>query len=427
MALTPIPEVLEALKAGRIVLVADDEGRENEGDAIMAAEFATKETMAWIVKHSSGLVCAPMSRDVADRLNLPVMVERNQDARTTAYTISVDAAEGVTTGISASDRARTVNILANPDSVPADLIRPGHILPLRAVDGGVIQRAGHTEATVDLLRLAGLNPVGVIAEIVAEDGDMMRMPGLEELAHKESMPLTTVAALIDYLEAHPLPARIEGELDAHRVAFEVETNVPTDLGTFRMRGYRDQATGTDHVAIVAGNPDGENVLVRVHSECLTGEALHSLKCECGPQLDEALRMIEADPNGGVVLYMRGQEGRGIGLVNKFKAYKLQEQGLDTLDANLALGFPADARDYTAAARMLDDMGIRSVRLLSNNPEKKRQLEQYGIHINDLVPLVVGLGEFNTGYLNVKRDRMGHQLPGVLPAIEPAETHKEVTA
>ena len=427
MALTPIPEVLEALKAGRIVLVADDEGRENEGDAIMAAEFATKETMAWIVKHSSGLVCAPMSRDVADRLNLPVMVERNQDVRTTAYTISVDAAEGVTTGISASDRARTVNILANPDSVPADLIRPGHILPLRAVDGGVLQRAGHTEATVDLLRLAGLNPVGVIAEIVAEDGDMMRMPGLEQLAQRENMPLTTVAALIDYIEAHPLPARIEGELDAHRVAFEVETNVPTDIGTFRMRGYRDHSTGTDHVAIVAGNPDGENVLVRVHSECLTGEALHSLKCECGPQLDEALRMIEADPIGGVVLYMRGQEGRGIGLVNKFKAYKLQEQGLDTLDANLALGFPADARDYTAAARMLDDMGIRSVRLLSNNPEKKRQLENYGIQINDLVPLVVGLGEYNMGYLNVKRDRMGHQLPGVLPAIEPAETHKEVTA
>ena len=427
MALTPIPEVLEALKAGRIVLVADDEGRENEGDAIMAAEFATKETMAWIVKHSSGLVCAPMSRDVADRLNLPIMVERNQDVRTTAYTISVDAAQGVTTGISASDRARTVNILANPDSVPADLIRPGHILPLRAVDGGVLQRAGHTEATVDLLRLAGLNPVGVIAEIVAEDGDMMRMPGLEQLAERESMPLTTVAALIDYIEAHPLPARIEGELDAHRVAFEVETNVPTDIGTFRMRGYRDHSTGTDHVAIVAGNPDGENVLVRVHSECLTGEALHSLKCECGPQLDEALRMIEADPNGGVVLYMRGQEGRGIGLVNKFKAYKLQEQGLDTLDANLALGFPADARDYTAAARMLADMGIRSVRLLSNNPEKKRQLENYGIQINDLVPLVVGLGEYNTGYLKVKRDRMGHQLPGVLPAIEPAQTHKEVTA
>ncbi|MEG0028542.1 MAG: GTP cyclohydrolase II, partial [Aurantimicrobium sp.] len=304
---------------------------------------------------------------------------------------------------------------------------PGHVLPLRAVDGGVHERPGHTEAAVDLMRLAGLQPVGVIAEVVDEDGDMMRMPGLEKLAERENMPLTTVAALIDYLEAHPLPARVEGELDAHRVAFEVETNVPTENGTFRMRGYRDQATGTDHVAIVAGNPDGENVLVRVHSECLTGEALHSLKCECGPQLDEALRMIEADPAGGVVLYMRGQEGRGIGLVNKFKAYKLQEQGLDTLDANLALGFPADARDYTAAARMLDDMGISSVRLLSNNPEKKRQLEQFGIKINDLVPLVVGLGEFNTGYLNVKRDRMGHQLPGTLPAIDPAPKAKEVTA
>lgn len=427
MALTPIPKVLEALKAGRIVLVADDEGRENEGDAIMAAEFATKESIAWIVKNSSGLICAPMSRDVADRLNLPIMVEHNQDTRKTAYTLTVDAAEGVTTGISASDRALTLNVLANPLSVSHDLIRPGHILPLRAVDGGVLERPGHTEAAVDLLRLAGLSPVGVIAEIVDEDGDMMRMPGLEKLADKENMPLTTVAALINYLEAHPLPARIEGEMDKDRVVFEVETNVPTENGTFRMRGYRDRTTGTDHVAIVAGNPGGEDVLVRVHSECLTGEALHSLKCECGPQLDEALRMIEADPNGGVVLYMRGQEGRGIGLVNKFKAYQLQEQGFDTLDANLALGLPADARDYTAAARMLDEMGIRSVRLLSNNPEKKRQLEKYGIKINDLVPLVVGLGEYNTGYLNVKRDRMGHQLPGILPAIEPAVTAKEVTA
>ncbi len=427
MALTPIPEVLDALRAGKIVLVADDEGRENEGDAIMAAEFATRETIAWIVKHSSGLLCAPMQRDVADRLNLPIMVEHNQDTRKTAYTQTVDAAQGVTTGISASDRALTLTVLANPASVSHDLIRPGHILPLRAVDGGVLERPGHTEAAVDLLRLAGLNPVGVIAEIVDEDGDMMRMPGLEKLAEKEQMPLTTVAALVNYLEAHPLPARIDGELDKERVAFEVETHVPTDIGTFTMRGYRDRATGADHVAIVAGNPDGEDVLVRVHSECLTSEALHSLKCECGPQLDEALRMIENDPNGGVVLYMRGHEGRGIGLVNKFKAYKLQEEGLDTMDANLALGLPADARDYTAAARMLDDMGIRSVRLLSNNPEKKRQLEQFGITINGLVPLVVGLGEHNTGYLSVKRDRMGHQLPGVLPAIEQTTPAQEVTA
>jgi 3,4-dihydroxy 2-butanone 4-phosphate synthase/GTP cyclohydrolase II len=415
MSLTPIPEVLDALRAGRIVLVADDEGRENEGDAVMAAEFGTQESIAWIVRHSSGLLCAPMSRDVADRLNLPIMVERNEDTRTTAYTISVDAAEGVTTGISASDRARTAQVLANPASKAHDLIRPGHVLPLRAVDGGVVQRAGHTEAAVDLMRLAGLQPVAIIAEVVAEDGNMMRMPGLTELAAAENMPLTTVAALVEYLESNPLPKRSGADLNEYRVAFEVETTVPTENGTFRMRGYRDRATGADHVAIISGNPGPDDVLVRVHSECLTGEALHSLKCECGPQLDEALRTIERE--GGVVLYMRGHEGRGIGLVNKFKAYKLQEQGLDTLDANLALGLPADARDYTAAARMLDDMGIRSVRLLSNNPEKKRQLEQHGIRITGLEPLVVGLGEFNTGYLGVKRDRMGHQLPGELPVIE----------
>lgn len=416
MALTPIPDVLDALRAGKIVLVADDEGRENEGDAIMAAQFATKESIAWIVKHSSGLLCAPMCRNTADRLNLPIMVEQSEDTRKTAYTLTVDAAEGVITGISASDRARTFQVLADAASTSHDLIRPGHVLPLRAVDGGVLERPGHTEAAVDLLRLAGLRPVGVIAEIVAEDGDMMRMPGLSELAARDNMPLTTVAALAEYLQSNPLPVRDDDELDADRVAFEVETTVPTDLGVFRMRGYRDRATGADHVAIVAGNPDGENVLVRVHSECLTGEAFHSLKCECGPQLDEAMRTIQNE-GGGVVLYMRGHEGRGIGLVNKFKAYKLQEQGLDTLDANLALGFPADARDYTAAARMLDDMGIRSIRLLSNNPEKQRQLLEQGIRINGLVPLIVGLGEHNTGYLGVKRDRMGHQLPGTLPVLE----------
>lgn len=426
MTLTPMPEVLEALRQGRIVLVADDEGRENEGDAIMAAEFATKESIAWIVRHSSGLLCAPMPRDVADKLNLPIMVERNQDTRRTAYTISVDAAQGVTTGISASDRALTLRVLANPESVSSDLIRPGHVLPLRASDGGVLERPGHTEATVDLLRLAGLNPVGVIAEIVAEDGDMMRMPGLLELGKKDNLPVTTVEALRQYLVKNPLPTRTEEELSANRVSFEVETNVPTENGTFRMRGYRDHATGTDHVAIISGEIREEGTLVRVHSECLTGEALHSLKCECGPQLDEALRTIEQ--NGGVVLYLRGQEGRGIGLVNKFKAYKLQEEGLDTLDANLALGLPADARDYTAAARMLDDLGVKSVRLLSNNPEKKRQLESHGIAISDLVPLIVGLSEHNTGYLSVKRDRMGHNIPGSLPALSTIDhKKKEVTS
>ena len=426
MSLTPMPEVLAALRAGRVVLVADDEGRENEGDAVASAELATKETIAWIVRNSSGLLCAPMPRNVADRLNLPIMVERNQDTRKTAYTVTVDAAVGVTTGISASDRATTLRALANPESVPSDLIRPGHILPLRSVDGGVMSRAGHTEAAVDLMRLAGLSPVAVISEIVAEDGDMMRMPGLLELGERDNIPVTTIAALIEWLKAFPLDEPSAETLDEHRVAFEVETTVPTEFGTFRMRGYRDHATGADHIAIVSGNPGAENALVRVHSECVTGEALHSLKCECGPQLNDALTTINRD--GGVVLYMRGHEGRGIGLVNKFKAYKLQETGLDTLDANLALGLPADARDYTAAARILDDMGIRSVRLLSNNPEKQRQLEDHGITINALVPLVVGLGKFNTEYLSVKRDRMGHQLPGGLAALgSAAKNQKEVTS
>jgi 3,4-dihydroxy 2-butanone 4-phosphate synthase/GTP cyclohydrolase II len=425
MSLTPIPEVLAALRAGRVVIVADDEGRENEGDAIASAELATKESVAWIVKNSSGLLCAPMPRDFADRLNLPIMIERSQDSRKTAYTITVDAAIGVTTGISATDRAMTLRALANPASVPRDLIRPGHVLPLRAVDGGVMARAGHTEAAVDLLRMAGLSPVGVIAEIVADDGDMMRMPGLLELGLRDNVPVTTIAAMILWLNTHPLEEPSAEVLDAHRVAFEVETTVPTEFGTFRMRGYRDHTTGADHIAIVSGTPAAENALVRVHSECVTGEALHSLKCECGPQLNEALRTINSE--GGVVLYMRGHEGRGIGLVNKFKAYKLQEEGFDTLDANLALGLPADARDYTAAARMLDDMGIRSIRLLSNNPDKQRQLEDHGITITALVPLVVGIGEFNTEYLGVKRDRMGHQLPGRFPALESVTAgQKEVT-
>jgi len=408
MSLTPLPQVLDELRAGKPVLVADDEGRENEGDAIMAAQFATKEWIAWIVRNSSGLLCAPMPRDIADRLNLPIMVEHSEDSRTTAYTVSVDAAHGISTGISATDRALTLRTLADPTSTATDLIRPGHILPLRAVDGGVRERGGHTEATIDLLRLAGLEPVGVIAEIVDEDGDMMRMPELRKLSEREGLAITTVAAIAAYLEAHPDEALPDHSLDLNRVEFIVETNVPTEYSDLTMRGYKDHTTGTDHVAIVSGPLRKNGTLVRVHSECLTGEAFGSLKCECGPQLDEALRMIVRE--GGVVLYLRGHEGRGIGLVNKFKAYKLQEQGLDTLDANLALGFPADARDYVAAARMLYNLGIESVRLMSNNPEKGRQLEEYGIAIEGYVPLVVGLGAYNTGYLDVKRDRMGHTLP-----------------
>ncbi|MTA82221.1 MAG: GTP cyclohydrolase II [Actinobacteria bacterium] len=415
MKLTPMPEVLDALRAGKPVLVADDEGRENEGDAIMAAELATPEWVGWIIRNSSGLLCAPVSRDIADGLNLPIMVERNEDTRRTAYTVTVDASHGITTGISATDRSRTLNVLANPESTSHDLIRPGHILPLRAMDGGVHERAGHTEAAIDLMRLAGLRPAAVIAEIVDDAGEMMRMPELMALGRKTDIPVTTVAALMAWIDEHGIERPKLEDLNQKRVHFEVETTVPTEFGLLTFRGYRDRMTGSDHVAIVSGKPTKNGTLVRVHSECLTGEALGSLKCECGPQLDEALRTIARE--GGVVLYMRGHEGRGIGLVNKFKAYRLQEEGLDTLDANLALGFPADARDYTAAARMLEDLGIESVRLLSNNPEKRRQLIEHGIQIDGLVPLVVGLGDFNVGYLDVKRDRMGHQLPTVLPILE----------
>ncbi|MEI5584949.1 MULTISPECIES: 3,4-dihydroxy-2-butanone-4-phosphate synthase [unclassified Agromyces] len=415
MSLATMPEVLEALRAGKPVIVADDEGRENEGDAIMAAEFATQEWIAWMVRHTSGYLCAPMPNAAADRLGLPLMVERNEDARGTAYTVSVDAADRISTGISASDRAHTLRILADPEATPDRLIRPGHILPLRAVDGGVRERAGHTEAAVDLMRLAGLSPVGVIGELVDDDGEMMRLPRLIAFAEQEGLPVTTVEALIAWLREHH-----EGEdlaageapepiAESPRVQFEVETNLPTVHGTFRVRAYRDRSTGADHLAIIAGDPgaDPAGAIARVHSECLTGEAMGSLKCECGPQLDTALATIAE--HGGVVVYLRGHEGRGIGLINKLRAYRLQEGGLDTLDANLALGLPIDARDFTAASAILDDLGVERVRLLTNNPEKVRQLEAHGIRVSDRLPLVVGVGAGNAGYLETKRTRMGHSI------------------
>ena len=415
MSLATIPEVLDALRAGKPVIVADDEARENEGDAIMAAEFATQEWIAWMVRNTSGFLCAPMPNSVADRLQLPPMVQRNEDARGTAYTISVDAADRNSTGISAGERAHTLRVLADPDATPDKLIRPGHVLPLRAVDGGVRERAGHTEAAVDLMRLAGLSPVGVIAEIVAEDGEMMRLPGLIELGERDHLPVTTVAALVAYLhEWHEgqdlaLDGLAAPVSETSRVQFEVETRLPTAHGTFRVRAYRDRSTGADHVAIISGSPaaDASGAIVRVHSECLTGEAFGSLKCECGPQLDAALEAIQ--DSGGVVVYLRGHEGRGIGLINKLRAYRLQEDGLDTLDANLALDLPVDARDYTAASAILDDLGIDRVRLLTNNPEKVRQLEAHGIRVAERLPLVVGVGSGNAAYLETKRTRMGHSI------------------
>ena len=409
MSLSSIAEVLAALRAGTPVIVADDEGRENEGDAIMAAEFASQEWIAWMVRHTSGYLCAPMTNDIADRLELPLMVPKTQDSLRTAYTITVDAASGVTTGISAADRAHTLRVLAEPGSTPESLIRPGHVIPLRAVPGGVRERSGHTEATVDLLKLAGLTPVGVIGELVTDSGEMMRLPGLIELGETTGLPVTTVAAIIDWLKANNdaiEPGGIAPVAESSRVLFEVETTVPTVHGEFRMRAYRDRTTGADHVAIVAGEL-GANPLVRVHSECLTGEAFGSLKCECGPQLTASLDAIAQD--GGVVIYLRGHEGRGIGLINKLRAYRLQEDGLDTLDANVALGLPIDAREYRAASAILDDLGIHSVRLLTNNPEKVRQLEANGITVSELVPLVVGLDSHNEAYLETKRSRMGHTI------------------
>ncbi|MDR2999449.1 MAG: 3,4-dihydroxy-2-butanone-4-phosphate synthase, partial [Microbacterium sp.] len=318
MSLSTITEALDALRAGRPVIVADDENRENEGDIIISAELATPETMAWMVRWTSGLICAPMPADLADRLNLPPMVETNEDARSTAYTVSVDAAEGVTTGISAHDRSLTLNVLANPESTAASVIRPGHILPLRAVDGGVRQRGGHTEAGVELMKLAGLQPVAAIAEVVAEDGSMMRLPALIELGERDGVPVITIEQLIRHLnETDPRDeADCVAQKTQRRVSLRADATVPTEHGTFRFLAYKDRITGTDHIAVVSGEP-GETALVRVHSECLTGEAFGSLKCECGPQLQAALDAIEQE--GGVVIYMRGHEGRGIGLINKLRA------------------------------------------------------------------------------------------------------------
>jgi 3,4-dihydroxy 2-butanone 4-phosphate synthase / GTP cyclohydrolase II len=410
MSLAEIPAALTALSEGRPVIVVDNESRENEGDLIIAAQFATQEWLAFMIRHTSGFICAPMTHEIADRLELPLMVLDNQDPLQTAYTISVDAADRKSTGISAAERSHTLRVLADIESTPTSLNRPGHILPLRALDGGVRSRAGHTEATIDLLKLAGLIPVGAIGEIVADNGEMMRLPELIEFGESNDLAVVTIEALIEYLQEWHCDSEIPISVpipESPRAIFEVETNVPTEHGAFRFRAYRDRQTGADHLAIIKGNPKN-GTLLRVHSECLTGEVFGSEKCECGPQLDAALDAIQE--SGGIVIYMRGHEGRGIGLINKLKAYRLQEDGLDTLDANLALGFPADGRDYGAAVSILEDLGISEVRAITNNPEKLRQLGERGITVIDRVPLVVGVGEFNEKYLEAKRDRMGHVLP-----------------
>ena len=404
-----IEEVLDALRAGKPVLVTDAEDRENEGDAIIAAEFATPEWIAWMIRHTSGYICAPMTEERANELHLPLMWVNTEDPHHTAYTVSVDAKARATTGISASDRALTGRVLADPLSTAASLIRPGHVIPLRAKAGGVLERPGHTEAAVDLLKLAGLQPVAMMAELVNDDGTMMKREELFLMALRFDLPMTSISHLKD----HVAKLSLQSADKSNRIRFEAEAKLPTSHGAFRVRGYYDVQTTADHVAIISGNPTGKNVLVRLHSECITGEAFGSLKCECGPQLDAALDTINADSEGGVVIYLRGQEGRGIGLLNKLKAYALQEQGMDTVDANLALGFPSEAREYGAAVAILQDLGVETVRLLSNNPAKRSFLEEAGIAVVETVPLIVGVAEQNIGYLQTKRERMGHEIPANL--------------
>lgn len=393
--LSTIEEALEQLRAGRPVLVADDFDRENEADIVMAGSTMTPEWMAWSIRHSSGVICAPMPDVVADRLNLPPMVSRNEDPKGTAYTVSVDAADGVSTGISAADRARTVRLLADPSSDPATFTRPGHVFPLRAKPGGVLERDGHTEASVDLCRLAGLDPVAMIVELVHDDGRMMRLPDAQQLAARDDLAVITIADLKKWRQQHD------------RVGAVASAELPTEYGTFTMTGYNDKVTGAEHLALVCQTPtkDDEAPLVRLHSECLTGDALGSLRCDCGPQLRESQRRIGRD--GGAVVYLRGQEGRGVGLLNKVRAYAVQDTGRDTVEAQIDLGLPVEAREYGAGAAILHDLGLTRVRLLTNNPAKVDHLRSLGIDVVEQVPLVAGMNEHNLHYLTTKRERMGH--------------------
>jgi 3,4-dihydroxy 2-butanone 4-phosphate synthase/GTP cyclohydrolase II len=406
--LDTVQRAIDELRGGRPVVVVDDEDRENEGDIILAAEFATPELVAFLVRHTSGYLCVALPREECERLGLPPMTTVNEDQRGTAYTVTVDAKDGVGTGISATDRARTIRVLAAPTTAPEDLRRPGHVVPLRAVPGGVLRRAGHTEAAVDLARLAGLRPAGVLAEVVSAErpGDMARLPELRRFADEHGLALISIADLI----AH----RRRFDRFVERVA---ETRLPTEWGVFRAIGYRDTIDGAEQVALVAGEiGDGEDVLVRVHSECLTGDAFGSLRCDCGPQLHGALKAV-AEEGRGVVLYLRGHEGRGIGLLDKLRAYALQDAGADTVEANLALGLPADARTYGSGAQVLADLGIRTMRLLTNNPRKRAGLEGYGLRITGTVPLQVAATRDNLHYLRTKRDRLGHELPDLPDADE----------
>jgi 3,4-dihydroxy 2-butanone 4-phosphate synthase/GTP cyclohydrolase II len=392
-----IDEALEDIRAGRMIVVCDGEDRENEGDLVMAAQFATPEAVNFMAREACGIVCLALTPERCDELGLDLMSPKNESPFETAFTVSIEAREGVTTGTSAHDRARTVQVAIDPGSGPHDVVVPGHVFPLKARTGGVLERTGHTEASIDLARLAGLNPSGVICEVMNEDGTMARVPDLIPYCERHGLRMITVADLIAYRRRHDkLVERV------------VETKLPTAFGEFSAVGYRSMVDNKHHVAMVKGDVAGKpDVLVRVHSECLTGDVFHSLRCDCGEQLESALAMIEAEGEG-VLLYL-AQEGRGIGLLNKLRAYKLQEDGLDTVDANLKLGLPADLRDYGIGAQILVDLGLSSIRILTNNPKKIIGMEGYGLSVSDQIPIQSVPNPHNEAYLRAKKDRMGHTL------------------
>ncbi len=407
MGLSTIPEAIEDIKAGKFVIVVDDEDRENEGDFIMAAENVTAESINFMAKYGRGLICAPMTGERLDVLRIPMQVSNNTSHFGTAFTISVEAKFGTTTGISAADRAKTVQTLVDPKTRPEDIAMPGHMFPLRARDGGVLVRAGQTEATVDLARMAGLQPAGVCCEIMNEDGTMARMPQLEVFAKKHDLKIISVADLIAYRYRH--------ERLIQRVA---EARLPTPFGDFKVIAFKSSTDPDEHLAMVMGDvATDEPVLVRVHSQCLTGDVFHSLRCDCGEQIEMAMKRIAAEGRG-VVLYMR-QEGRGIGIHNKIKAYALQDKGMDTVEANLSLGFKADQRDYGVGAQILADLGVRNMRLMTNNPKKMSGLESFGLKITEQLPITTKPNPHNKRYLQTKQKKMGH----LLKIIDDVDSHQ----
>lgn len=398
MSFAPIEEIIAAISAGEMVIMVDDADRENEGDLIIAAEDATPDNIGFMLRYTSGIICMPVTGERLDALELPMMVAKNTDVRRTAFTVSIDAAEGTTTGISAADRCRTIHTVIDPATKPSDLARPGHLYPLRYEPGGVLKRAGHTEAAVDLAEMAGKYPAAVLAEVMNDDGTVARLGDLEVFAKEHGLAMGTIADLIAY--------RRKSERLVERV---VEARIPTVHGEFAAVGYRSLVDDRQHIALVKGEiGDGEGVMVRVHSECLTGDVFGSLRCDCGEQLDHALGRV-AQEGRGVVLYIRGHEGRGIGLLHKLAAYRLQDEGMDTVDANVNLGLPVDNRDYGVGSQILYDLGVRSMRLLTNNPVKRAAIEGYGLSILERIPISVPANDENRRYLHSKADRLGHDL------------------